>query len=154
MESITLRPATKDDAEFIRENLCFLAETEGRPGAAKITAERIHEVLFGDNPPATCQIVMDAAQSIGHVWYFFTVPTFSGVPVLFLEDIVIRPEYRSRGAGACVMELLTQIARDAGCDRMFWHVVSNNDAAIRFYERLGASRVEGVETYWMSLDSV
>lgn len=154
MESITLRPATRADAEFIRENLCSLAEVEGRPGAAKITAARIAEILFGERPPATCQIVMHADVPIGHAWYYMTVPTFTGVPVLFLEDIVVRPEHRSKGVGRRVMEHLAQIAREHRCDRVFWRVVADNDAAVRFYERLGAARVTGVETYWMRSDAL
>lgn len=137
--SITLRPAIPADAPFILDNIRGLAAVEGRPESVTISVERIVEILFGPTPAARCLIIERHGAAIGQAWIYTIVPTFTGAKVLYLEDLYIRPEHRSRGAGRATMAVLSAMALREGCTAMQWSIVEGNEAAARFYERLGAS---------------
>lgn len=143
-----MRPANPDDAEFILANLAILAEAEGRPGAVTSTSHDINAALFGERATAECRIFLaDSHHPVGHAWFFERIPTFSGKRVLCLEDIVIRPEHQGRGIGARAMALLAALAKQRGCHAMLWEVKAGNDAAERFYQRLGATHDPSILSY-------
>ncbi len=155
--TLSMRPANPDDAEFILANLAILAEAEGRPGAVTSTSHDINAALFGERATAECRIFLNDDQAgghipvghapVGHAWFFERIPTFSGKRVLCLEDIVIRPEHQGRGIGARAMALLAALAKQRGCHAMLWEVKTGNDAAERFYQRLGATHDPSILSY-------
>jgi [ribosomal protein S18]-alanine N-acetyltransferase len=58
----------------------------------------------------------------------------------YVVSIDVAPELRRAGLGAQLLEQAERQVRAAGVGRMGLHVAVNNDAAIRFYERLGYGR--------------
>jgi GNAT superfamily N-acetyltransferase len=134
-----MRPATPRDAEFILANIKGLAEVEGRPEAVHSTPQTIREALFGERATASAVVFESASVPVGHAWFFERIPTFSGKRVLCLEDIFICPQHRGRGIGQRAMALLAAHAHDRDCTGMHWEVKAGNDAAERFYQRLGAT---------------
>lgn len=60
-------------------------------------------------------------------------------PASFLAvvEIVVAPEQRGTGVGRALMDAAEQEARDRGVDALDLMVAGPNDAARRFYERLG-----------------
>lgn len=134
--------------EFVVENLRGLAGIEGRPDAVQVTPERLAELALGPGATCTCRVVeaLDGVRvtRVGHAWYYFPVPTFTGRPVLYLEDLYIRPEHRRHGIGRSAMAALAREAKAAGCESMHWTVVDSNRAAWAFYESLGAEIKAGI----------
>lgn len=135
--TLSMRPATPGDAEFILANIHGLAEVEGRPEAVRSTPQTIREALFGERGTASAVIFECGTLPVGHAWFFERIPTFSGQRVLCLEDIFICPQHRGRGIGQRAMALLAAHAHDRDCAGMHWEVKAGNDAAERFYQRLG-----------------
>lgn len=149
----TLRPADPADLAFILENIRGLAAVEGRPEAVTVTPRRLGELLWGPMPVASCSIVHARGMGdVGHAWYYYFAPTFTGTLVLYLEDLYIRPECRGRGIGRACMARLAALAREAGAEGMAWSVVEGNDAAAAFYEQLGAHPKTGSTTYRLEGD--
>lgn len=56
-----------------------------------------------------------------------------------LVSIWVAPAYRRLGTGATLVGAIVEWARTQRVDRLQLLVTSNNDAAIRFYQRLGFS---------------
>ena len=75
---------------------------------------------------------------MGLALYFFTYSSFLGKPVLWLEDLLVLPAERGRGAGKALLKALAKVAVTRGCGRMEWSVLDWNAPAIRFYRRIGA----------------
>ena len=149
----TLRPAGTADLAFILENIMGLAAVEGRPDAVTVTPQRLGELLWGPQPVASCSIIhAQGVGDVGHAWYYYFAPTFTGTRVLYLEDLYIRPEYRGQGIGRICMARLAALAREAGAEGMAWSVVDGNDAAAAFYEQLGAHPKTGSTTYRLEGD--
>ena len=149
-----LRPATPDDLAFILDNICGLAQVEGRPEYVTVTKERLGELLFGVRPVAECRVIHAAgAGDVGHAWYYYFAPTFTGTLVLYLEDLYIRPQWRGAGIGRACMAELAAVAKAAGAEGMAWSVVDGNDAAAAFYAKLGAHAKTGSTTFRLDAEA-
>jgi GNAT superfamily N-acetyltransferase len=83
----------------------------------------------------------------GYTFVFETYSTFLALPTLFLEDLFVLPEYRSRKAGSALFRAMVREAHDRGCGRMEWSVLDWNQLAIDFYERYGARRLREWQSY-------
>jgi GNAT superfamily N-acetyltransferase len=61
---------------------------------------------------------------------------------LYLEDLYVTPEARGTGAGTALLKRLAAIAKERGCARFEWSVLTWNTPAIEFYRSLGAVSME------------
>jgi GNAT superfamily N-acetyltransferase len=76
---------------------------------------------------------------VGFALFFRNFSTFLGRPGLFLEDLYVRPEARSKGIGKALLVHLARLAVERGAGRLDWNVLDWNEPAIGFYQRLGAT---------------
>jgi len=74
--------------------------------------------------------------------YFFTYSTWTSINGLFLEDLYVAAAWRRHGIARAIVTALTRVAHTAGCRRFQWLVLRSNQAAIRFYESLGAETAD------------
>jgi len=65
------------------------------------------------------------------------VETVERESVGYVVTLDVGPEYRRSGLATRLMERGEAEAREAGCVSMALHVFTGNEAAIRFYERMG-----------------
>lgn len=136
--TVTIRPATPDDAatmlRFIRE----LAAYEREPDAVETTEPMLRDALFGASPAAEALIAEREGESIGFALFFHTFSTWTGRRGLWLEDLYVTPEARGSGAGAALLRALAGLALDRGCPRLEWTVLDWNTPALEFYRAKGA----------------
>ncbi len=76
----------------------------------------------------------------GVALFYEGLGSFRARPFLYLEDLVISEEARSRGIGEALMVALAREALARGALRLEWVVLDWNERAIRFYERFGARK--------------
>lgn len=74
--------------------------------------------------------------------YFYNYTAWRAAPGVCLEDIYVLPEYRSKGYGKLLIEAMAKEAAKAGCVKMEWVCLKDNERALRFYQKVGA-RVMG-----------
>lgn len=65
----------------------------------------------------------------------FTVSTALGGRVAILEDLIVRPEFRSHGIGTRLLRASLGLARESGCLRVTLLTDADNESAIRLYRR-------------------
>jgi GNAT superfamily N-acetyltransferase len=82
--------------------------------------------------------------------FFHSFSTFAGRPGLYLEDIYVRPEARGEGVGGALLRHLARLAVERGCARMEWAALEWNEPAIRFYEGLGAEKLDDWRLFRLS----
>lgn len=133
-----IRTATADDAPLILELIRELATFERAPEAVHATVGDLLRDGFGDQPRFHVLLAGEGAVILGFAFYFFAYSTWEGRPVMYLEDLFVRPEHRGRGAGLALMRRVAKEALAARCTRFQWQVLDWNTDAIGFYERLGA----------------
>lgn len=143
IDRFDLRAATDADVPQLLELIYGLAEYEHLTHLFECTADRLRENLFGSRPGAQAIIAWanEPSETVaaGFALYFYNFSTFLGLKGLYLEDLYVRPEYRSQGCGRALLVTLARIARSQNCGRFEWSVLDWNTRAQRFYEGLGAT---------------
>ena len=154
MASFMVRKATIDDLETIFEFIVRLARYERLEHEVVATRQSLVDTLFGARPYA--EVILGAVDSepVGFALYFYNYSTFLGKPGLFLEDLFVVPEHRGNGYGKLLLKTLAGFAKQRNCGRMEWNVLTWNEAAISFYQSLGARAQEQWQTYRLTEASI
>jgi GNAT superfamily N-acetyltransferase len=151
---IRIVPATERDASTILAMIKGLAEYERLPQEVEATEEGIRESLFGDWPAAEVVFAYVGTELAGFALFFHNFSTFLGRRGLYLEDLFVLPQHRGRGVGKRLLSHLARLALERKCGRLEWWVLDWNESAIRFYESLGAVRMDDWTTYRLGGDAL
>ena len=149
-----IQPATAADVPVILQLIRELAEYERAPNDVVATEESLREVLFGPEPAAHVLIGRENGEPVAFAVYFFNFSTWLGRAGLYLEDLFVRPELRSKGYGRALLVRLAKIAHERGCGRMEWAVLDWNEPAIQFYRKLGARPMEEWTVFRLTSDGI
>ena len=152
--SFEIRDADVADVPIIMQLIRDLATYERAPNDVIATEQDLREVLFGAEPAARVVIAFENAAPVGFAVYFFNFSTWLGRPGLYLEDLFVKPEMRGRGYGRALLAHLAKIARDQNCGRMEWAVLTWNDPAIQFYNKLGAVPLEEWRVFRLTKEEI
>lgn len=152
--SLRIDAATRDDVTTILSLVRELAEFEKLAHEVVATEEQVAESLFGARPVIECAIARVDGAVAGFALWFHNYSTFLGRAGIYLEDLYVRPQYRSHGIGKALLVHLAGVAVARGCGRMEWSVLDWNRRAIEFYESLGAKPVDGWTVYRLTGDAL
>ena len=145
MARTTIREAAPDDAATILSFIVGLAEFEHEPrDTVQATVETIRRDGFGEGRRFETLIAEQHGRAVGMALYFPHYSTWTGTPVLYLEDLYVTPDARGSGAGFALMTALAEIASARGWKRLDLSVLDWNPAR-KFYEQLGMSH----ESEWL-----
>ena len=81
---------------------------------------------------------------MGYVTYFFAYYTWTGKS-LYMDDLYVRPEFRSNTIGSRLINEVIAYAIVENCRKLRWQVSEWNHNAIGFYKSLGAN-IDSVES--------
>jgi GNAT superfamily N-acetyltransferase len=140
-DRLRIVPATADDAAVILRMIRGLAEYEKLSDRVTATETALREQLFGAKPAAEVCLAFVEEQPVGFAVFHGTFSTFACRPGIYLEDVYVEPQWRSRGVGSRLLAHVANIGALRGCQTMSWAVLPWNEPAIRFYRRLGAEKV-------------
>jgi GNAT superfamily N-acetyltransferase len=133
-----IRAATEDDAAVILALIKELAEYEKLSHEVEATKADIRQSLFGDRPVAETLIGELEGDPIGFALFFYNFSTFLGKPGIYLEDLYVKPDFRSNGFGRKMLAHIARLSKERNCGRFEWSVLDWNEPAIRTYDRLNA----------------
>ena len=136
---LTIRPATAKDATLLRELIYELAEFERERHMVTITEADLLRDGFGAESKFRALIAEWSGQAAGYALFYGCYSTWEGRPGLFLEDVFVRSPYRSSGIGKALLTEVARIAQVEQCYGVRWEVLHWNQAAIEFYQKLGAT---------------
>jgi GNAT superfamily N-acetyltransferase len=115
--------------------ILFSQEADFSPDAAK-QFEGLRLII--SNPGAGRILVLrQNGRAVGMVNLLYSISTARGGRVAILEDMVVHPNHRGRGAGSTLLRATIDFAREQGCSRITLLTDRSNAEAMRFYERLG-----------------
>ena len=132
--------ATEADLPALCELLAvlFAQEAEFRPDAERQTAGL--RAILGHPDVGRVMVLRDEPAVVGMVSLLFVPSTALGGRVAWLEDMVVRPEYRGFGAGSRLFAAALEAARRASCLRVTLLTDRDNQDGQRFYARQGFVR--------------
>lgn len=136
-----IRPAQRDDAGLLLALIQELAEYEELADAVSGDATLLATALFDDGV-AEALIAEVGEEAVGYAVFFTTFSTFECRPGLWVEDLFVRPDHRRRGIGRALLTHIAGLAVSRGCGRLEWSALHWNEPALRFYDEIGAKRLE------------
>ena len=148
-QSITLRPATEDDQEFLLElykhsrgdDLRGLGWDEDRIGEfLEMQYEAHQNFVRSDHPGLDDQIVLSEGEPVGHVALEQRANDFR------LVDISLVPARRNRGTGTFLIQELQ--AESAAAKRPLRLQAIRFNRAVVLFERLGFRRTSETGTHF------
>ncbi|HPU12447.1 MAG TPA: GNAT family N-acetyltransferase [Aeromicrobium sp.] len=145
-----IRQAVPADVEHLVRLVHDLAAYERAPEECVVTAEQLHERLFGSNPAVFALVAEEDSRVVGTAIWFLNFSTWDGVHGIYLEDLYIDPAHRGSGLGFALLKQLAQICVERGYSRMQWQVLDWNTPSIDFYRSLGAVDMQDWRTYRLS----
>ncbi len=139
-----------DIVKVNKENFCdfaFLVENFASSMSEAMTEEkksRLKKDGLSENPLYEAHLGIIDGKPVSYVAFLMTYSTFLASPTLFLEDLFVLSEYRSRGVGQKMFDFCVNEALIRNCGRMDWQVLEQNKSAIKFYERNLATKLDWV----------
>jgi GNAT superfamily N-acetyltransferase len=150
---LLIRPATEADVDLLFSLIVELAEYEKLADEVSGDAEVLRTTLF-EQRAAEALIVEVEGEPVGYAIFFTTFSSFECRSGIWLEDVYVRPEKRRGGIGRKLMEHLAALALERGHVRIDWCALDWNEPALRFYDKLGATRLDGWKMIRLDLDGI
>jgi GNAT superfamily N-acetyltransferase len=150
MAGIAIRSAVPGDAlELSRMSQEFIDELNAMPVSVDapaipeaddivFTPDILARDVFCAAPLAHVLVAEQGGAAVGYLMYHFGYWPADAAPSLHVVDLFVRPAARRSGAGRSLMEAAAAVIRQRGGQRLLWTVWDQNQAAMAFYERLGA----------------
>lgn len=149
---ILIRSASEKDVPAIFSLIIELAEYEKLSDQVVATEDEIKKVLFGENNFVEILIAEYEGQIAGQALFFKNFSTFLGKPGIYLEDLYVKPEMRSKGIGKALLDKLISLAKERNYGRVEWAVLDWNESAIEFYEKIGAKKLDEWKIFRLTSD--
>lgn len=141
---ITYRKATENDFTQVLELIKELAVFEKAGEKVTNTVEKMQEEqnLF------ECFVAETQTKEIvGIALCFYAYSTWVG-NYLFLEDLIVKEQYRGNKIGGQLINKVFQLAQEKNVERVRWQVLDWNTNAIEFYKKINAT----IDKEWYNCD--
>lgn len=140
---ITIRPATPADWPQVINLIEGLARFEKLDPPDAAARERLFRDAFSEHPRYEIVLAfLPGGEAAGYAFYLETYSSFLALPTLFLEDIFVGEEHRSKKIGLALFRHCVAEADRRACGRVEFMVLDWNVSARKFYERLGAEHLK------------
>lgn len=146
-----IKQATIHDTELILKYIKELAIAENLPYEVTVSKEDIEQNIFNKDSTVGALICYNEQIPCGFAVYYYTFSTSTGKKGLHLDDLYIEPSHQGKGYGKNVLAYLSKFAVKSNCSRFEWWALKTNVSAIKFYENIGARKVD--EIFIFRLDS-
>lgn len=140
--TLTIRNAEERDAARIFSLIQELAAYERLAHEVDATEADIARALFAPQPRVFADIAEWDGEPAGFALWFYNFSTFRGRHGIYLEDLFVRPDFRSRSIGKALLRHLARRCVAEGLPRLEWWVLDWNEPALRFYRSIGATPMD------------
>ena len=142
---IDIRKGVKKDLPQVLALIKELADYEKSLDQVDVTLEQLEKDGFDGHPHYYLLVAEEKGEIIGVCFYFIRYSTWKG-KVLFLEDFVVKEEYRRMGIGGMLFEETIRIANKENMDGLHWQVLDWNTPALNFHKKYNAS----ISSTWLN----
>jgi GNAT superfamily N-acetyltransferase len=141
-DELTIEKVTGDNFDDFIFLIKKLAEYEKLVIPDDKAVEQLKKDGSGDNPCYQAFLGKLGDNYVAYIIYFFNYSSFLALPTLYLEDIFVLEEYRRKGIGTRLFQFCKEQAKEKGCGRIEFCVLTWNEPAIKFYEKNNANRLD------------
>jgi len=137
-----IRPVVPEDMTGLLDLIRELAQFELLEHEMQATEETLRNSFFGPQPVAGAFLARSGDHLAGYAIYFFSFSSFVGRPGIWLDDLYVRPQFRSQRLGQALLRAVARIGAERNCGRFEWTALNWNDKAIEFYKKIGAQTMD------------
>lgn len=149
---LELREAIVNDARTLSNLIRELAVYEKLEDVCVVDETKMQSALLTKTAYALLAEVDGIA--VGYVVYYFTFSTFTGLPSLYLEDLYVKPAFRSQGIGTSFFNKIATIATHKNCQRIDFTCLKWNTNSLKYYQSLGAAVMDDWHLVRMEKDAI
>lgn len=151
-KKLVIRKAEESDIPAIIQMINELAEFEKLLHLVKTTKADLKKVLFSENKFVEVLLAEYEGKIAGQALFFKNFSTFIGKPGIYLEDLYVKPEFRSKGIGKALLKKIIGLAKEREYGRVEWCVIDWNKPAIDFYNSIGAKELKEWNIFRLTAD--
>jgi GNAT superfamily N-acetyltransferase len=137
--NLTIRPIRLDDHAGWRRLWDGYNAFYGRSGVTalpEMISEATWDRFFDPTEPIGALVASDETDIVGLAHYVFHRSTNRLNRVCYLQDLFTVEHCRGRGIGRGLIEKVSETARSAGCERVYWHTQIANEPARGLYDQV------------------
>ncbi|MBO0728438.1 MAG: GNAT family N-acetyltransferase [Acidimicrobiaceae bacterium] len=142
-----MRAVEAGDLEAVVGLVHDLARYQRGADHCTLTAAQLGQALFGARPSLFGHVAVVEGDVVGCALWFLNFSTWRGVHGIYLEDLFVKPEFRSHGLGRALLAALARECTRRGYARLEWSVLDWNEPAIAFYRSVGAEPLREQTTF-------
>jgi len=139
-----------EEVPFVFTLMQDLAAQTGLSDKHKMTLERMQQELFGKNADWNALVIKkENLEIIG--FCFYTIAnlnrSFHDSPMIQIDDLYIKSEYRREGLGKKTLDKMGQIAKEKGILRIELWCLKNNSIGQDFYKKYNARKIDHIDVF-------
>jgi ribosomal protein S18 acetylase RimI-like enzyme len=134
--SLVIREMRSDDAEHVVAMVRGLARHVGRDAVPRLTPEQLNR----GRDLVDVVVAGESGRLIGACLSLMTFSTWRGARGLYVVDLFVEAKARGRNIGLLLLKRAAARGMARGASFIKLEVDHTNEAAVRFYERLGFKR--------------
>ncbi len=95
-------------------------------------------------------LARDQGRAVGFATIYWSWATTSAERIGVMNDLFVAPEARGTGLAESLIEACRAECATRGAGKLTWQTAPDNAAAIKAYDRVGATREQWVD-YWLAV---
>jgi GNAT superfamily N-acetyltransferase len=108
----------------------------------------LSRALIRDPEREGVQLLAREGGAVGFATVFWSWATTSAERIGVMNDLFVAPEARGTGVAEALIEACRTECAAHGAGKLTWQTALNNAAAMKVYDRVGATREQWVD-YWL-----
>lgn len=136
----SFREAVPSDVPLIMEFMRLLAAHSKKEQYMRATEEKVRKWVFEDRSVEVIFVLDGRDREAGFALYFFTCWPIEGKSGIYLENLLVREEYRGQGYGRALLDYIARTCAARGMECMEWDCLAWDEEALGFYAGWGAKQ--------------
>ena len=137
---LNIRQATGEDSARLHRLIVAIAEYHDQAQSVVTDPEELRRAA--DDKRYGALLAELDGRLVGYASYTFDYSIWLGHDYMRIDDVYVDADDRGNGVGEALMAKCREICLRSDIPRIKWEVQTDNTAARRFYERLGARYYE------------
>lgn len=135
----TIRPVKEDELDQLVSLCQAHAQFEGADYTTKGKLAALEYQLFRETPFLQCLVVTVEDTLVGYATFMKQFSTWEAQSYLYMDCLYLHSTARNQGLGKKLLEQVVDYAKIEQCTELQWQTPAQNERAIKFYLREGAS---------------